>query len=83
MTMARNALPGNVAYVGTITTHYRTHTQTSIARLLAVPCTAGEPLRNFDYNGVYARASCVRSFGTLADHDYDFAPCGRRRDKLS
>src|ERR1051325_6272562 len=51
----------NVAYVGTITTHYRTqHANFNQSTPWPFPCTAGETTAVIDYNGD-VRASCVRS----------------------
>jgi MoaA/NifB/PqqE/SkfB family radical SAM enzyme len=63
----------NVAYVGTITTHYRTQ-QANFAQSTAWPfaCTAGETIAVIDYNGDVRACELREKFATLADHDYDF-----------
>ncbi|HYR78297.1 MAG TPA: radical SAM protein [Pyrinomonadaceae bacterium] len=63
----------NVAYVGTITTHYRTQ-QANFAQSMAWPfaCTAGETIAVIDYNGDVRACELRAKFATLADYDYDF-----------
>ena len=63
----------NVAYVGTITTHYRTQ-QANFAQSTAWPfaCTAGETIAVIDYNGDVRACELRAKFATLADYDYDF-----------
>lgn len=63
----------NVAYVGTITTHYRTqhaNFQQSIA--WPFPCTAGETAVVIDYNGDVRACELREKFATLSDYNYDF-----------
>ena len=63
----------NVAYVGTITTHYRTqHANFDRSTPWPFPCTAGETIAVIDYNGDVRACELREKFGTLADHDYDF-----------
>ena len=63
----------NVAYVGTITTHYRTqHANFGKSTAWAFPCTAGETIAVIDYNGDVRACELRKKFGSLADHDYDF-----------
>ena len=64
----------NVAYVGTITTHYRTqqHNFDSSASW-PFPCTAGETIAVIDYNGDVRACELREKFATLKDYDYDFA----------
>jgi len=63
----------NVAYVGTITTHYRTQ-QANFTQSTAWPfaCTAGETIAVIDYNGDVRACELRAKFATLADYDYDF-----------
>jgi len=63
----------NVAYVGTITTHYRTQHQ-NFAKSTAWPfaCTAGETIAVIDYNGDVRACELRQKFGSLRDHEYDF-----------
>ncbi|MDT5121919.1 MAG: Fe-coproporphyrin synthase [Acidobacteriota bacterium] len=63
----------NVAYVGAITTHYRTQHE-NFARTTAwpFPCTAGETTAVIDYNGDVRACELREKFATLADYDYDF-----------
>ena len=63
----------NVAYVGTITTHYRTqHSNFAKAAAWPFPCTAGETIAVIDYNGDVRACELREQFATLADYDYDF-----------
>ncbi len=63
----------NVAYVGAITTHYRTqHANFSHSTAWPFPCTAGETIAVIDYNGDVRACELRENFGSLADHDYDF-----------
>jgi MoaA/NifB/PqqE/SkfB family radical SAM enzyme len=63
----------NVAYVGTITTHYRTqHANFDRSTPWPFPCTAGETIAVIDYNGDVRACELREKFGTLADYDYDF-----------
>jgi MoaA/NifB/PqqE/SkfB family radical SAM enzyme len=63
----------NVAYVGAITTHYRTQHE-NFARTTAwpFPCTAGETTAVIDYNGDVRACELREKFATLSDYDYDF-----------
>ncbi|MGZ8842293.1 MAG: radical SAM protein [Pyrinomonadaceae bacterium] len=63
----------NVAYVGTITTHYRTQ-NANFDRSTAwpFPCTAGETIAVIDYNGDVRACELREKFATLRDYDYDF-----------
>jgi len=63
----------NVAYVGTITTHYRTqyaNFEQSVA--WPFPCTAGETTVVIDYNGDVRACELRQKFASLCDYDYDF-----------
>jgi MoaA/NifB/PqqE/SkfB family radical SAM enzyme len=63
----------SVAYVGAITTHYRTQHE-NFARSTAwpFPCTAGETAAVIDYNGDVRACELREKFATLSDYDYDF-----------
>jgi MoaA/NifB/PqqE/SkfB family radical SAM enzyme len=63
----------NVAYVGAITTHYRTqHANFAGPSAWPFPCTAGETTAVIDYNGDVRACELREKFATLADFDYDF-----------
>ncbi|HKO59561.1 MAG TPA: radical SAM protein [Pyrinomonadaceae bacterium] len=63
----------NVAYVGTISTHYRTqHANFENPTAWPFPCTAGETTAVIDYNGDVRACELREKFATLADYDYDF-----------
>lgn len=63
----------NVAYVGAITTHYRTqHANFNDSTAWPFPCTAGETTAVIDYNGDVRACELREKFATLADFDYDF-----------
>jgi Fe-coproporphyrin III synthase len=63
----------NVAYVGAITTHYRTqHENFGTPTPWPFPCTAGETTAVIDYNGDVRACELREKFATLADYDYDF-----------
>ncbi|HKP45722.1 MAG TPA: radical SAM protein [Pyrinomonadaceae bacterium] len=63
----------NVAYVGAITTHYRTqHANFQGPAEWPFPCTAGETTAVIDYNGDVRACELREKFATLADYDYDF-----------
>jgi MoaA/NifB/PqqE/SkfB family radical SAM enzyme len=63
----------NVAYVGAITTHYRTqHSNFAGPTAWPFPCTAGETTAVIDYNGDVRACELREKFATLADYDYDF-----------
>jgi sulfatase maturation enzyme AslB (radical SAM superfamily) len=64
----------NIAYVGTITTHYRTqHENFDRVTEWPFPCTAGETSVVIDYNGDVRACELREKFAMLADYDYDFA----------
>ncbi|MDQ1708543.1 MAG: Fe-coproporphyrin synthase [Pyrinomonadaceae bacterium] len=64
----------NVAYVGAITTHYRTqHANFKTPTAWPFPCTAGETTAVIDYNGDVRACELREKFATLADFDYDFS----------
>jgi MoaA/NifB/PqqE/SkfB family radical SAM enzyme len=63
----------NVAYVGTITTHYRTqHANFDASTPWPFPCTAGETIAVIDYNGDVRACELREKFATLKDYDFDF-----------
>jgi MoaA/NifB/PqqE/SkfB family radical SAM enzyme len=63
----------NVAYVGAITTHYRTqHSNFERSTEWPFPCTAGETTAVIDYNGDVRACELREKFATLADYGYDF-----------
>jgi len=63
----------NVAYVGTITTHYRTQRRNfENSAPWPFPCTAGETIAVIDYNGDVRACELREKFATLKDYDYDF-----------
>ena len=72
----------NVAYVGTITTHYRTQ-QANFTQSTAWPfaCTAGETIAVIDYNGDVRACELRAKFGALADHDYDFGALWQAQER--
>ncbi len=75
-----------LAYVGTITTHYRTqHENFGEPTPWPFPCTAGETIAVIDYNGDVRACELREKFATLADYDYDFAElwkAGEREGEL-
>ncbi|MGI9104790.1 MAG: radical SAM protein [Pyrinomonadaceae bacterium] len=63
----------SVAYVGAITTHYRTQLANFDRQTpWPFPCTAGETTAVIDYNGDVRACELRERFATLADYDYDF-----------
>lgn len=63
----------NAAYVGSITTHYRTqHANFQKPTPWPFPCTAGETTAVIDYNGDVRACELREKFATLSDFDYDF-----------
>jgi MoaA/NifB/PqqE/SkfB family radical SAM enzyme len=63
----------NIAYVGAITTHYRTqHANFNMTTAWPFPCTAGETTAVIDYNGDVRACELREKFATLSDYDYDF-----------
>lgn len=77
----------NIAYVGTITTHYRTQHE-NFAKSTAWPfaCTAGETIAVIDYNGDVRACELRQKFGSLKDYEYDFGALWasqERADELS
>ena len=63
----------NVAYVGTITTHYRTqHANFLKSTAWSFPCTAGETIAVIDYNGDVRACELREKFASLKDYDFDF-----------
>ncbi|MEZ5424908.1 MAG: radical SAM protein [Pyrinomonadaceae bacterium] len=76
----------NVAYVGTIMTHYRhQHANFEKPTPWKFPCTAGETTAVIDYNGDVRACELLDKFASLKDFDYDFAALWRaeaRRTEL-
>jgi MoaA/NifB/PqqE/SkfB family radical SAM enzyme len=64
----------SVAYVGAITTHYRTQHMNFAEPTAAwpFPCTAGETTAVIDYNGDVRACELREKFATLHDYDFDF-----------
>ena len=63
----------NVAYVGAITTHYRTqHANYPTSTPWPFACTAGETTAVIDYNGDVRACELREKFASLSDFDYDF-----------
>jgi MoaA/NifB/PqqE/SkfB family radical SAM enzyme len=64
----------SVAYVGAITTHYRTQHANFAEPTSAwpFPCTAGETTAVIDYNGDVRACELREKFATLQDYDFDF-----------
>lgn len=77
----------NMAYVGAITTHYRTqHENYDGAAGWPFPCTAGETSVVIDYNGDVRACELREKFATLAGYDYDFGKLWadhQRQEELS
>lgn len=76
-----------VAYVGAITTHYRTQRQ-NFARPAAwgFPCTAGETSVVIDYDGGVRACELRGQFASLRDYGCDFGALwadGARREELA
>lgn len=63
-----------VAYVGTIMTHYR-HQHANFAEKTewSFPCTAGETVAVIDYNGDVRACELLDKFASLKDFEYDFS----------
>ena len=74
----------NVAYVGAITTHYRTqHANFEESTPWPFPCTAGETTAVIDYNGDVRACELREKFATLADYDYDFGALWSAQERQS
>src|SRR6266536_566615 len=72
----------NVAYVGAITTHYRTqHANFQQSTPWPFPCTAGETTAVIDYNGDVRACELRERFATLSDFDYDFGALWAARER--
>jgi len=72
----------NVAYVGTITTHYRTqHANFQQSVAWPFPCTAGETTVVIDYNGDVRACELRETFANLGDYEYDFAALWAARER--
>jgi len=77
----------NIAYAGSITTHYRTQAA-NFAQKSAwpMPCTAGETTAVIDYNGDVRACELRQKFASLRDYDYDFGALwsdGARQTELA
>lgn len=77
----------NVAYVGTIMTHYR-HQHENFAQSTPwqFPCTAGDTVAVIDYNGDVRACELREKFATLRDFDCDFGALwqtGERQAELN
>jgi MoaA/NifB/PqqE/SkfB family radical SAM enzyme len=77
----------SVAYVGAITTHYRTqHANFGGPVPWPFPCTAGETTAVIDYDGGVRACELRGKFAGLADFDYDFGAlweAHERREELA
>ena len=74
----------NVAYVGAITTHYRTqHANFTTPTAWPFPCTAGETTAVIDYNGDVRACELREKFATLADYDFDFGALWAAQERES
>ena len=63
----------NLAYVGTIATHYRTqHANFSQSTAWPFACTAGETIAVIDYNGDVRACELRGKFASLKDYEYNF-----------
>lgn len=63
----------SVAYVGAITTHYRTqHANFGATTAWPFPCTAGETTAVIDYDGGVRACELRGRFGSLRDYGFDF-----------
>ena len=72
----------NVAYVGAITTHYRTqHANFQEPTAWPFPCTAGETTVVVDYNGDVRACELREKFATLADYDFNFGALWSARER--
>ena len=77
----------NLAYVGAITTHYRTqHANFAESASWPFPCTAGETIAVIDYNGDVRACELRDKFATLRNYDFNFSELWRaqsRNDELT
>lgn len=74
----------NVAYVGAITTHYRTqHANFGGSTPWPFPCTAGETTAVIDYNGDVRACELREKFATLGEYDYDFGALWAAQERHS
>lgn len=73
-----------IAYVGAITTHYRTqHANFQQPTPWPFPCSAGETTAVIDYNGDVRACELREKFATLSDYDYDFGALWAARERQS
>ena len=64
----------NIAYVGSITTHYRVQAANfAQPSEWPMPCTAGETTAVIDYDGGVRACELREQFANLADYDFDFS----------
>ena len=77
----------NVAYVGTINTHYRLqHANFAAPTPWPFPCTAGTTTAVIDYNGDVRACELRDKFASLKDYGYDFGALWatqERQDELA
>ena len=74
----------SVAYVGAITTHYRTqHSNFEGPTAWPFPCTAGETTAVIDYDGGVRACELRGRFASLADYDYDFGALWAARERAA
>ena len=72
----------SVAYVGAITTHYRTqHSNSAGPEPWPFACTAGETTAVIDYNGDVRACELRESFASLRDYDFDFGALWAARSR--
>ncbi len=74
----------NLAYVGAITTHYRTqHANFDGPSAWPFPCTAGETTAVIDYNGDVRACELREKFATLSDYEFDFGKLWAAQERQS
>jgi MoaA/NifB/PqqE/SkfB family radical SAM enzyme len=74
----------NAAYVGAITTHYRTqHSNFQEPTAWPFPCTAGETAVVIDYNGDVRACELREKFATLSDYEFDFNALWQAHERQS
>jgi MoaA/NifB/PqqE/SkfB family radical SAM enzyme len=74
----------SVAYVGAITTHYRTqHSNFEHPTPWPFPCTAGETTAVIDYDGGVRACELRGRFAELCDYDYDFGALWAARERTT
>ena len=71
-----------IAYVGGITTHYRTqHANFEQQTPWPFACTAGETAAVIDYNGDVRACELREKFATLRDYDFDFSALWESKER--